>query len=81
MQQNTEPDIFFNIQTLSATLSFALRERGLLSSSSLEGSIGFLLTDLSVLTKPQVHTGASLGQVQPFSRAAIPLLTILSSSE
>ena len=43
--------------------------------------MGLRLTLLSVLTKPQVHTGASRGQVQPFSRAAMPDFTIRSSSE
>ena len=51
------------------------------SISSALGRIGFRLTLLSVFTKPQVQIGASRGQVQPFSRAAIPFLTILSSRE
>ena len=68
-------------QTLSATRSFALRERGFVFISSSDGSIGFLFTLFNVCTKPQVHTGASRGQVQPFSRAAIAVFTILSSSE
>ena len=59
--------------TLSATRSFALLARGLKFSSSSSGSIGFLYTLLSVCLKPQTHIGASLGQVQPFSLAAMPV--------
>ena len=59
----------------------ALRERGFLFISSSLGKMGLRLTLLSVLTKPQVQTGASRGQVQPFSLAAIPDFTIRSSSE
>ena len=43
--------------------------------------MGLRVTLRSVCTKPQVHTGASRGQVQPFSRDCMALLTILSSSE
>ena len=43
--------------------------------------MGFLVTLRSVCTKPQVQIGASRGQVQPFSRRAIPVLTMRSSSE
>jgi hypothetical protein len=59
-----------NIYIFSATLSFALLERGFTSSSSLDGNIGFLVITLTVGFFPQTHTGKFLGQVQPLAKSA-----------
>ena len=45
------------------------------------GRMGFLETLLRLCLKPHMHTGASRGQVQPFSLAFIPTLTSRSSRE
>ena len=48
----------------SATLSFALRERGLLLISFFSGEIGFRFTTLSVGIVLHMHFGYSLGHTQ-----------------
>ena len=67
--------------SFSATLSFALRERGFSSSSASLGKMGFLVTILTFGFFPHTQTGKFLGQVHPDARSAKVCFTIRSSRE
>ena len=66
---------------LTATRRRADAERGFASSSAWSGRTGFLVSGRSVGSFPQMQTGKSGGQVQPFACSATKRLTMRSSSE
>src|SRR4030042_5406544 len=72
----------FSFYTLSATLSFALRARGLFCNSAGPGVTGCLVMMLRTFSlPPQAHCGRDGGQLHALSIFLKPCLTILSSNE
>ena len=68
-------------QLLSNTLSFELFDLLFSSSSSSDGTIGFLVTTRPLLFLPHTHTGKSGGQIHGFSFVRNLVFTMRSSSE
>ena len=65
----------------STALNLLLLARGFSSSSFSEGTMGFRVMLFTEGLFPQTHTGKSFGHVQPFSKDAKVVFTILSSNE
>lgn len=68
-------------QLLSNTLSFELFDLLFSSSSSSDGTIGFLVTTRPLLFLPHTHTGKSGGQIHGFSFVRNLVFTMRSSRE
>ena len=73
--------IALTVASLSATLNFALCERGFSSSSCLVGRIGLRFTRRTCGFLPQTQTGKSRGHSQPLDKSANFCLTMRSSNE